>query len=515
MIWHIFRKDLKLLWPLVAGVALLHLASRFVLYKAGHFGGGIPALSVVMDMLVAAEYMGSAFLIAAVIHQDPVPGVRQDWLVRPVKRGDLMAAKLLFVLLLVQGPMLVADWLGAMMYGFGPLESLAAALSRGLFLLFLFYLMFTVFVSLTANLMETLVAGLFTFLGGGAIAMLLMTQNTPGRQLLAVTQSGLRWISDSAHFLVVLAGAVILLRLQYFQRRIMLGRYVFATASFLWILMFFFPWQPAFAIQQRLSPNPGAAATVQVAFDSVPRPKEPVVDPDRPRIAIQGIQVYLPFRVHGLPDDSVLVGNHTDVYLTDPSGARHKVGGGDMEARQDGPAAGDVAIRQAIQMPPFLYEKLKDKTVRVEMEHSLTLFRVNEANAIPALNGDQRIPGVGWCETRLNDAQTAVRVRCMAPGKPPSCIMGFLEDPASGRRNPASTGCRPDYTPYVANIVYDAMGRFGTSLAFRDPAGLAKYPVTGPQLKEARVVLRVYREQEHFMRRVVIDKVRLEDWEVR
>jgi hypothetical protein len=210
-----------------------------------------------------------------------------------------------------------------------------------------------------------------------------------------------------------------------------------------------------------------------------------------------------------------LVADHTDVRVIAPDGVTQRITGGDVQAHQDGRAAGSVPTRQAIQMPPELYDRLKNTPVRLEMDYSLTLLTLSEANAIPALDGDQRMPGLGWCKTRLNDAQTAVRVRCMVPGRSAFCMTAFLENPATGLRNPPLSGCRPDYAPYVGQVVYDAIGRMGTNLPFRDPAGLAKYPVSGPQLKQARAVLRVYREQEHFTRRLVIPEVRFSDWEAR
>ena len=57
------------------------------------------------------------------------------------------------------------------------------------------------------------------------------------------------------------------------------------------------------------------------------------------------------------------------------------------------------------------------------------------------------------------------------------------------------------------------MGRFGMTLPFFDPSGLAQYPVEGSQLGESRVVLRVYRPVDHFTRRLVIPEIRLRDWE--
>src|SRR2546423_5869145 len=44
------------------------------------------------------------FLIAAIVHVEAIPGVRQDWLVRPIRRGNLLLEKFLFVVLMVGGP---------------------------------------------------------------------------------------------------------------------------------------------------------------------------------------------------------------------------------------------------------------------------------------------------------------------------------------------------------------------------------------------------------------------------
>ena len=57
------------------------------------------------------------------------------------------------------------------------------------------------------------------------------------------------------------------------------------------------------------------------------------------------------------------------------------------------------------------------------------------------------------------------------------------------------------------------MGRFGRNLPFRDPTGLAHYPVDGSQLAESQVVLRTYQPQDHFTRRLVIPEIRLKDWD--
>src|ERR1700761_7893184 len=107
MIWHIFKKDLRLLWPFGFASAILQFAIVAVHLKLGVFEEE-PIFSSVLLLLESVMYFGVAVLIASVVHEDSVVGTRQDWLVRPIRRRDLLLAKLLFLLLAVQVPMLLA-----------------------------------------------------------------------------------------------------------------------------------------------------------------------------------------------------------------------------------------------------------------------------------------------------------------------------------------------------------------------------------------------------------------------
>ena len=103
MIWHIFKKDFRLLWRFAAVVAVLEFLAVSVLYQADHGGFDGRRTSALLNVLVVLQLIGSAALAAAAVHSDAVPGVRQDWLVRPIPRRDLLSAKVLFVVLVVQG----------------------------------------------------------------------------------------------------------------------------------------------------------------------------------------------------------------------------------------------------------------------------------------------------------------------------------------------------------------------------------------------------------------------------
>jgi len=107
MIWHIFKKDWRLMWPYAAGLAALHFASMAALLRIGRFraaplnwiqAGSLTALeadhtaNALINVFPILSYLASCLLLVAIVQQDAIPGVRQDWLVRPIRRRDLFLA---------------------------------------------------------------------------------------------------------------------------------------------------------------------------------------------------------------------------------------------------------------------------------------------------------------------------------------------------------------------------------------------------------------------------------------
>jgi len=180
---------------------------------------------------------------------------------------------------------------------------------------------------------------------------------------------------------------------------------------------------------------------------------------------------------------------------------------------REGPKPTEVPLYQEIQVPVSVYCGIKDQPIRAEFDYSLTLFGLSRSYSIAALGGDERIPGFGWCETKMNEAATAVELRCMQPGMGPTCATLFLENEVTGQRNPERSSCHADYSPYSGWYTGDNMAHFGGNIPFRDASGLAKFPVDGPQLPQSRVVIRVYEPESHFTRALVIPQLKLKDWE--
>jgi hypothetical protein len=521
MIWHIFKKDWKLLWPVALLVAGLQWIMATALVLAVRWRN--PQLAAMLQVLEPLAALGVAFLVTLVIHQDPIPGVRQDWLIRPIRRRDLLLAKLLFVILVAHGAMLGEELFQGMANGFGFRQSMAAALARNVTVLLMLTLPLVALASFTRTLADATVWIVMGMLGGGGLQILfsglLRNGPGPGRMIDPSSFTGVDWVGQWLRLAILLFGAVLVLSLQYFRRKTLAARWLAGFVAALLLFSEIIPWRVVFAAQEHLSPIPGAAQAVRVAFDPglgrAQRP--PGLDAndfvDRIR-ALQGnAVVLLPLHITGLPDDSVLRADRAEVRITTADGRVVWLDSRDaFSIFKEGHSDGEGRAHPELRMKQEQFDQVKNVPVRIELEYSLTLFRLFAANALPALGGDQQMPGVGRCTTTMDDEQDDVILRCTAPGRHAGCHTVFLENVANGHRNPEEFLCRADYAPYALSINPDVVGGSGVGLPFRDLDGLAHYPVDGNQLAHAQVVMRTYRPVEHFTRRVVVSQITLEDW---
>jgi hypothetical protein len=500
MIWHIFKKDWKLEWKFAALLALLQFASAALLLKLGPFADS-PSMRSLWTLLTLLTMVGIPFLIAAVVHQDAIPGVRQDWLVRPIPRKHLLLAKFLFVLLAVHGPMLLADLLRGLADGFAFGPSLAAAASRGLFVLVAFSVPLFAFVSLTRNTMEAITTGFIVFLAFAGFVML-MDQMNSRTFVLGASQT---WIRDAVQSLVGLVGAIAVLGLQYFRRRTIAARGLAAGTAVMAMLCMFLPWNPAFALQQRLSPNPGAASAVAVYFDPAIG-RFPIFSGSNN----EWVNVYLPLRFENLPTDSALIADRAEVLFRDArGGATSRVGFGNISIREG--TDGETPFRHLqVYIPGDLYGSIQDQPGQLEIDLSLTLFRSAGVHTLPALNGRAHFAELGNCVTKINAAETDVRLGCVPLEKSPACFGLRLEHIPSGRTNPSQFQCQGNYVPYFEDLL--VMPPPLRNVPFRDLSGFFKYPVDGSQLGESQIVIETYRAVDHFQRIVVVPSTRLKDW---
>lgn len=521
MVWHIFKKDWKLIWTFVVAVALVHWLAAVVLYKMGMFRGD-PMLGFLEEIVPMLGYFGSMFLIAAIVHLDVLPGIRQDWLVRPISRRTLLVEKLVFAVVMVEAPILLANLFQGLANGFSFRASFLAAFSKVIYLLFVFVLPIFALASVTRNLTQAFIFGC-----GCAVIITTFQQLTDDwsrethGMLIPITWSGIGWVGELVRIALVILAVSVILGLQYFRRKTIQSRFFLVLFGLLLLFSEFLPWKPAFAIQRKLSSNPSAGVNTLIDFDRgadkfrLPSGLSAVSEAQYFRGATQTEnEVFVPLRISGIPADSVLLPDRLEVRLMRPGGETVYHGTGEtLEIRRGGSIPLTTQSYQGVKIPAAVYRPIKDQPLRVELEYSLTLFTLGNSFSIPAIGGDERMPGWGWCQTRMNDGGTVIELRCMQLGKGPTCGTVFLENDVTGQRNPERSICRADYSPYSGRLGEDDMARFGVNLPFRDATGLAHFPVDGAQLPQSRVIIRSYEPVDHFLRSLVIPEIKLQDWE--
>jgi hypothetical protein len=171
-----------------------------------------------------------------------------------------------------------------------------------------------------------------------------------------------------------------------------------------------------------------------------------------------------------------------------------------------------MVISYVICIPHNLYTRVRDQSIRVEIDYYLMMLSLVDKQALPAIGGDQRTRLLGWCSTKISDAGGEVLLGCIQAERSPTCASFALEHIPSGARNRRTAICRPDYSPFRTNYGPDALSRFTETLPFGDPTGIDTYAVKEPMLPESQVIARVYEGKDHFVRQLVIPQIRLREW---
>jgi hypothetical protein len=282
------------------------------------------------------------------------------------------------------------------------------------------------------------------------------------------------------------------------------------------------PWRPVFAFEKQLSPQRGIAGGIALSWQPHPGRTEELVTGDRfdfvgiklespnPR---EELRLLFPISVIGLPADSVLKADLAHVVFSQPNGKQFSsTDGGSIEIRHEGAERGPTTYDQAAKIPVRVYRQNKDQPVQAKIAYAMTLFKLHTSYSMPAVGRDQLMAGWGHCESKINGTDTAVDVLCVRVGKGPTCATVFLEDTRDGSRNPASTGCLPNYSPYIDRAIPYAISRFRLLLPFRDLTGQVQYAVDGSKIEGAQVVIRLYEPADHFTRVVTSPLAAMKDF---
>jgi hypothetical protein len=554
MIWHIFKKDLRLMWPLAAAlVSVAVIESSLRTAPATTLGPFVFLLSLLPIVIM----LGIAFITVIVVQQDNLVGDRDDWLLRPIPTHSVLAAKLLFVALALHAPLLLIDIVEVARTGISPVQSLAPAMSHQLVLFCLFTTPALMIGAATRSLV-----GALTFSVGVVVLfflIILIAINFGVNPSASPIGTGYSWVVAWTTGLIYVVIFICLARFQFRQRRATVSRIVgvMVTAA-AFVMLWVFPWGAALQAQQWITGSPVSDKPIVVAFSPDVPPQingaeqrtgrrgstvddGGVLAPFRPGRdftildVLSGIhRVELPVQIDGLPAGAVLASDRGTIRVANPNGDTIFATKGSVCVHPDRGGSGFACVAAELRghqgptdhgtargefllpLPTAIYEEIKDQPVRISAEFTLTLLLQNKPQLMQAVSDKKLIDGIGGCTTGIDRDADEIEFRCMTAVRQPSCIAVSLQDPRTGSGNPVLFGCDLDYAPFPANWMPPALvKRGGADLPFLDPDGLAHYPVNTSQINDAQVVIVTYVPKVHFTRQLVIPTIRLVDWDYR
>lgn len=533
MIRHIISKDWKLLWPLVVLVAVFQFLLAWLAFRWGYFGADLAARTL-SPALNVGWYGCIVALIVAAVHQDAIPGISQDWLIRPIERRDLLGAKLLFVIATICVPMLVMDLIDAKAAGFTLAQAAGPTAFKELYVALTLLVPLLAVASVTENWPQVLLGGVVLIivyalcLIGASIAI--------GPSRCPTCGTGLRWIQSLIEHAAVLIGAVVILRLQYFRRRTFWSRSIIAAGLVLYVLLQL-PWGTAFALQQRLAPPWPDAADIAIAYQpavdaAAMAPGRAVPGTSAARVAHQllggntdaaaaylrrrahadaePISFELPVRIAGVPSDAILIVDRSEIRLLADDGRVLYDAANATENAGLTIAHGAAASHQTIELPSGLYRAWGQRPTRLEITYWLTLLKKSATYAMAATSGELSSPELGRCRSQLKSDISEINFRCRQQGLGPTCYVLTLVGP-DGRRDPDSPDCSPNYRPFAA-LWSAPLSFYGIDVQVHDATGFVQYPVPPAEFAQSQLLVTTYRAHGHLARSFATPALRLADW---
>lgn len=512
---------------MVALVAAIQLAREWAGFSSGLFAD-LPAADELLRPLTLAWFVGIAALTAAAVQQDAIPGVDQDWLIRPLHRTELLLAKLAFLALTISVPMIALNLAGALAMGMPLAASLEAVLYKDLFIFACFIVPMAALASTTRNMTELII------LGAALVLVFSLSLSLSafflGADWCPTCHTGMAWLQHLIQHLGTVLGASVILFLDYTRRRYTVARGV-AVVGVVALVFVQLPWGSAFAIEKWLSgPGHGAAAValefggdrpgpnttgagggaldarhtaqlllhgrVDQAFENLHR---------RARREDAPVTIDFPLRVAGVAADELLLVDRSQAQLFDEEGRLLYRG------PSAGPSAGLLAADrgevtpagltdQSIEIPGNVYRKAAATVVRLQIDYTLTLVKVSAEHKIATLDGELRAADLGLCATRL-DGYT-VSLHCKSIGQAPFCYSATLYVP-DGRHNPEVVTCDPDYRRHWPSLI-DVLTFYAVDLPVRDAHDAIHLTIDASELGSSYVLLKIYREVDHFKRRLAV-----------
>jgi hypothetical protein len=438
LILHTFRKDVRRLWPAVAvSVVLLAMLAWADRWRTDSTVGSTEGwLNILLPLAWAC-------VLALAVLEEPLIGDRHFWLTRPHRWPALLSAKLLFALLFVHLPSVVADCYVVMAHGFSLFECLPQLLGK--------QAMLAAAVTLPAMALAALAAGFtqfFMLLFAVAAGAIFVFGPFPKLSAFQRPEDYLR--SYLVASMVALA-AIAILGLQYRRRKPAVARTVASvTALVAGVWLSFVPEIVDYRLRALL--HPAAQLALHMEQRKLDVPGQMVLPFRRTTVA-------LPVALSGLPAGAHYYAGPVDLTVTMPDGSRlrNTILTPDDDAEKvllDAevyryPYKSDTApLNLLLGFDKVLYEKFKDRPVRVAGRMAVVFYRTSATAWMP-MNGRVAALPVGHCSNAIGEdrwSRIMVKVLCESPSPLPRDTRATIVVTRIGREWQERLGSRFDFT---------------------------------------------------------------------
>lgn len=474
MVLTILKKDLRLLWPGLAAVTLLQAGLAAFEYVKGPFGDTRSTLEFAKlaeseRLLEGLVLAGIALLVALTVHQDALPQIDLDWLVRPIRRPQLAAAKMMFFLGGIQLPMLILDVVHSLASGFALGPALLSALSRGLFFLVGVILPLFVLAAMTRNVVEFIV-GIAIAVGAVEVMDRLFQYGLGVTPLQSVFHDSLEefgWIVVALKYLTIAGASLAVLSLQYARRKTSTSRLIFAPLLLLGFAACYLPWQFMSEIQEAVS----GPSSFQIE-----------VDPAGPGVV--GDYLDFPLKISGLPAGYRLV----------PDWEESSPFEGYVEIDGDGPW---LDSRGRNGQAHFGVQHADRSTGPIVLDMAVTIVeKLGDDVDLPVSEAYRPVPALGRCRVRDPGRQVKyvpLVAECAQAGQ--IADLSTMAAYAPGHADPYAIGMtRFSYSPVLAQLLPDAIARVSVSMV---PSSTEQPNATADFYPGSHILVRNYRLVGH------------------
>jgi hypothetical protein len=346
------------------------------------------------------------YLIAAVIHEEALPGNRQYWLTRPFSRRDLLAAKAIFILVFICLPDFCTEVAVLLLRGKSPLGYLPDILVSQLFGLAKVILPAAALASITGGLVE------FAWIGLAALAGPYLILMAPAERFLPQSEidwGGLDWFRATAVAALLLAASAAILLLQYGRRQSWLSRGILVATVLVGTFLAWMPgWHTAFELQSRLTGQPFGDTVARIAFDPArDRRTRPTPEWAWGRQVPYGISI--PVRVTGIPQGMALYSERATVTVDAPARARWSSGWDSLNAlcsplgrvlplmEEERLLPGDGEYWLYVNLDGSFYNRIGSGPTHLHARMALTLLSREQISPLTPREGEQAVSNDGFC----------------------------------------------------------------------------------------------------------------------